>query len=161
VVAYPSDPWNGLGLKPRRRKARRGFVWPEKARPAHDAPQRVAGVAVYLTARRDVVPAALAWNLKHNRVLHEHVVALRVSTDRSPRVAEARRLAVEKLASGFSHITLNFGFAEKPDVLAALKAHADAVGFDANEASFSWVAKFRSHRCAPMCRFGKSVSTLS
>jgi KUP system potassium uptake protein len=88
------------------------------------------------------------------------VVALRVSTDRSPRVAEARRLAVEKLASGFSHITLNFGFAEKPDVLAALKAHADAVGFDANEASFSWVAKFRSHRCAPMCRFGKSVSTL-
>jgi KUP system potassium uptake protein len=101
-----------------------------------DAPQRVPGVAVYLTARRDVVPAALALNLKHNGVLHELVVVLKVLTERSPRVAEAERVLVEELPARIRHITLRFGFAEKPDVLAALKHHADCVRFDAANASF-------------------------
>jgi hypothetical protein len=35
--------------------------------------QRAAGVAVYLTTRRDVMPSALSLNLRHNRVLHELV----------------------------------------------------------------------------------------
>ena len=52
------------------------------------SPQRVPGTAVYLTARRDVVPAALALNLRHNGVLHELVVVMKVVTERSPRVAE-------------------------------------------------------------------------
>ncbi len=101
-----------------------------------DAPQRVPGTAVYLTARRDVVPAALALNLRHNGVLHELVVVMKVVTERSPRVAEAERTSVEKLPGGLRDVTLMFGFAEKPDVLAALKHHADAVGFDASKASF-------------------------
>jgi KUP system potassium uptake protein len=55
------------------------------------SPQRVPGTAVYLTARRDVVPAALALNLRHNGVLHELVVVMKVMTERSPRVAETER----------------------------------------------------------------------
>jgi KUP system potassium uptake protein len=101
-----------------------------------DSPQRVSGTAVYLTARRDVVPAALALNLRHNGVLHELVVVMKVVTERSPRVAETERMLVEKLPAGLRDVTLRFGFAEKPDVLAALKHHADAVGFDASNASF-------------------------
>ena len=31
---------------------------------------RVAGTAVYLTSRTDVVPVALLHNLKHNKVIH-------------------------------------------------------------------------------------------
>jgi hypothetical protein len=96
------------------------------------SPQRVSGTAVYLTARRDVVPAALALNLRHNGVLHELVVVMKVITERSPRVAETERMLVEKLPAGLRDVTLRFGFAEKPDVLAALKHHADAVGFDAS-----------------------------
>jgi KUP system potassium uptake protein len=34
------------------------------------APIRVPGTAVYLTTQRDVVPSALALNLKHSGVLH-------------------------------------------------------------------------------------------
>jgi KUP system potassium uptake protein len=100
------------------------------------APQRVPGIAVYLTAQRDVVPAALALNLKHNHVLHDLVVLLKVVTERSPRVREEHRVSVELLTLGLRLIVLHFGFAEKPDVLAALKQHAGAVGFDAERASF-------------------------
>jgi KUP system potassium uptake protein len=100
------------------------------------SPQRVPGTAVYLTARRDVVPAALALNLKHNGVLHELVVVMKVVTERSPRVAETERMLVEQLPAGLRDVTLRFGFAEKPDVLAALKHHSDAAGFDASTASF-------------------------
>jgi KUP system potassium uptake protein len=60
---------------------------------------------------------------------------MKVLTERSPRVAEPERMLVEKLPAGLRDVTLRFGFAEKPDVLAALKHHADAVGFDASNAS--------------------------
>jgi KUP system potassium uptake protein len=99
-------------------------------------PQRVSGIAIYLTARRDIVPSALALNLKHNRVLHEFIVILKVATERAPRLPEQDRVSVEKLPAGFEQVTLHFGFAEKPDVLAALRRHADKVGFDVAEASF-------------------------
>jgi KUP system potassium uptake protein len=59
------------------------------------APQRVPGVAVYLTSRRETVPAALLLNLKHNRVLHDLVIVLNVETDRAPRVSEQQRVTVE------------------------------------------------------------------
>jgi KUP system potassium uptake protein len=98
--------------------------------------RRVPGVAIYLTTRRDVVPSALTLNLKHNRVLHELVVILKIITERSPRLAEEKRVLVEKLSIGLLHITIRFGFAEKPDVLAALSAHVDQVGFVASDASF-------------------------
>jgi KUP system potassium uptake protein len=101
-----------------------------------NSPQRVPGIAVYLTARRDVVPAALTLNLKHNGVLHDLVVVMKVVTERSPRVSEAERVLVKELTAGLRDVTLRFGFAEKPDVLAALKYHADTVGFDASHASF-------------------------
>jgi KUP system potassium uptake protein len=52
-----------------------------------DSQMRVPGTAVYLTTQRNVVPAALALNLKHNSVLHDRVVLLKVSTSRTPRVA--------------------------------------------------------------------------
>jgi KUP system potassium uptake protein len=113
-----------------------------------DSPQRVPGTAIYLTARRDVLPAALALNLKHNGVLHELVVAMKVVTERSPRVPETGRMLVEKLPAGLRDVTLRFGFAEKPDVLAALKHHADAAGFDATTASFFLCA----HELGPHAR---------
>src|SRR5262249_25128821 len=47
---------------------------------------RVAGTAVYMTSRIDVVPVPLLHNLKHNKVLHHRIVLLRVVTERIPRV---------------------------------------------------------------------------
>jgi KUP system potassium uptake protein len=100
------------------------------------APTRVPGTAVYLTTKRDTVPAALALNLKHNGVLHERVLLLRVTTERTPRVPEAARVTAEEVGSGVRHIELHFGFAEKPDVPTALATHAEQIGCDPKEASY-------------------------
>ena len=101
-------------------------------------PPRVAGTAVYLTGRREVVPAALSLNLRHNGVLHELVVLLHVLSDRTPRVAEAERASVRPMGGGLWDVTLRFGFAEAPDVPAALRLHGAALvpGFDPDAASY-------------------------
>ena len=99
-------------------------------------PLRVPGLAIYLTTRRDIVPDALALNLKHNGVLHERVLLLKVMTVRSPRIEEAARLTLESLSGGLSLVEMHFGFAEKPDVPAALAAHAEKTGCDPSKASF-------------------------
>jgi KUP system potassium uptake protein len=103
---------------------------------APGAPIRVPGTAIYLTGQRDVVPAALSLNLRHNGVLHERVVLLHAMAERVPRVAEAERVVVHALPRGFRHVTLRFGFAEKPDVPKALRLHSEAVGFAPEEASY-------------------------
>jgi KUP system potassium uptake protein len=100
------------------------------------APTRRAGCAIYFTTQFELVPAALALNLKHNGVLHEHVLLLTVITDRVPRVAEDERIRSTELGSGFMRLEMHFGFAEKPDVPAALKRHAGVVGCDPADSSF-------------------------
>jgi KUP system potassium uptake protein len=82
------------------------------------------------------VPAALALNVKHNGIVHEHVVLLKVTTEHAPRVDERNRVKVTPLPSGFRLLWLVFGFAEKPDVPAALRLHPEALGCDPDEASF-------------------------
>jgi KUP system potassium uptake protein len=100
------------------------------------APARVQGHAVYLTKQTDIVPAALSLNVTHNGVLHEKIVLLKVTTERIPRVQEKDRVKARALPSGFSLVWLMFGFAEKPDVPAALRLHTELLGCDPNAASF-------------------------
>jgi KUP system potassium uptake protein len=100
------------------------------------APVRVLGTAVYLTTQHELVPSALVLNLKHNGVLHETLILLKVTTDRAPRVSEMERVVVEELSTGIQRVELRFGFAEKPDVPAALRTHAEEIGCDPSTASF-------------------------
>jgi len=100
------------------------------------APVRMRGTAIYLTSQTDTVPSALALNVKHNGVVHDRVVLLRAVTNRSPRLSESERMEVERLDAGFERIDLHFGFAEKPDVPAALALHREETGFDPASASF-------------------------
>ena len=48
------------------------------------SPLRVPGTAVFMTAQPHGTPPALAHNLRHNKVLHEHVVVLLVATEPVP-----------------------------------------------------------------------------
>lgn len=82
--------------------------------------QRIAGTAVFLNPRLDVVPGALLHSLKHYHVLHERVVICAVAVTDTPHVAEAQRVTVEKLGKGFFAVRISFGFFETPDVPAAL-----------------------------------------
>jgi KUP system potassium uptake protein len=83
-------------------------------------PARVPGTAVFLTNNPDVVPRALLHNLKHNQVLHERVVILRVVTEDVPRIAGNERVQVEHLGGNVHRVLVRYGFMESPDVPAAL-----------------------------------------
>ena len=81
---------------------------------------RVPGTAVFMTGARDGVPHALLHNLKHNKVLHDTVVILTVSTREIPHVPDAERLELTALGSNFYRLILHYGFMDDPDVPRAL-----------------------------------------
>ena len=82
--------------------------------------QRIAGTAVFLSPRSDIVPNALLHSLKHYHVLHERVVITTVSVADTPTVPKHKRVTVEKLGKGFFSVKLNYGFFETPDIPEAL-----------------------------------------
>jgi KUP system potassium uptake protein len=88
---------------------------------ADKTPIRIEGTAVYLTPRTDLIPGALLHNLKHNRVLHERVILLRVKVEDTPYVDEAQRVSVEKLGKGFHSVELRYGFFEESDISRGLE----------------------------------------
>ena len=97
---------------------------------------RVEGTAVFLASRHDAIPAALAENIRHNKVLHERVVLLTVITEAVPYVRADRRMVVEPLEQNIARVYLHFGFAERPDVPAALAAGRERCGIDVARTSF-------------------------
>ena len=96
--------------------ALRSFLTSLSRRP----PTRVPGTAVFLTANPAAVPRALLHNLKHNKVLHERVVVLKVETEDVPRVPTSERLEVEHMGANFHRVVVRYGFMEQPDVTAVL-----------------------------------------
>ena len=85
-------------------------------------PLRVSGTAVFLTAQpRGTTLPALFHNLRYNKVLHEHVIVLTVTTAPVPFNAEDEdRLAVEDLGRGVFTVRVQYGFMEDPNVPEAL-----------------------------------------
>jgi KUP system potassium uptake protein len=84
-------------------------------------PTRVPGTAVFMFGNPTGVPPAMLHNLKHNKVLHETVVLLRVDTEESPQVDPKDRVTVEELGHGFYRMVMHYGFMEDPDVPLVLK----------------------------------------
>ncbi len=104
---------------------------------AEKTPVRVAGTAVFLSARNDVVPGALLHNLKHNKVLHERVILCNVVVADQPLVPPEKRLEVNKLGKGFYTVRIHHGFFETPDVPRALaEARPFGIVIDVETATF-------------------------
>jgi KUP system potassium uptake protein len=100
-------------------------------------PDRVAGTAVFLTTDETRTPPALLHNLKHNKVLHERVIILRVETMDVPRVPDHQRVECERLGKGFHTVVAHYGFTEQPDVPDALRAcRPHGIAYDEMETSF-------------------------
>lgn len=98
---------------------------------------RAPGTAVFLTSDPDVAPSALMHNLKHNHVLHERNLIVKVSTATTPTVPESERLVLERLDENFTRVTLTFGYMEQPNVPRALAlAKKEGVRFDIMSTSF-------------------------
>jgi KUP system potassium uptake protein len=83
---------------------------------------RVPGTAIFMTSQADGVPHALLHNLKHNKVLHERSIFLKVAIEDVPYVDDERRVEVDELGEGFYKIVLHFGFMQDMNVPEALKA---------------------------------------
>ena len=87
-------------------------------------PPRVPGVAVFMTSIPDVAPPVLLHHLKHNKVLHEKVLLMTLSSQEIPQVGDGERVAVEARGSGLFQVKVRYGFMESPDVPAILEAIA-------------------------------------
>ena len=85
-------------------------------------PVRVPGTAVFMTAQPRGTPPALAHNLRHNKVMHEYVVILTVSTSPVPHVAPDDQLTFEPLGHGVFVMRALYGFMQDPNVPDALRA---------------------------------------
>ncbi|MBI3528634.1 MAG: potassium transporter Kup [Betaproteobacteria bacterium] len=100
-------------------------------------PTRVPGTSVFLTAASEGVPHALLHNLNHNKVLHERIVLLTVSTIDIPHVPDEERIEVQSLGSDFYRLIVRYGFKDEPDVPRALElASAKGFKFEMMETSF-------------------------
>jgi KUP system potassium uptake protein len=98
---------------------------------------RVPGTAVFPTGNPEVVPRALLHNLKHNKVLHERIIVLKIVVEEVPRVSADARLRVEDLGHDVHRVVARFGFLEKVDVPATLAAcRLRGPAFDIMETSF-------------------------
>jgi KUP system potassium uptake protein len=101
------------------------------------SPVRVGGVAVFLTPDTSGVPHALLNNLMHNRVLHEHVVFLTVSTCEVPWVAASQQVSVKLLCGGCYQVSIVYGFKDEVNLPAALeRCKTSGLVFDPSETSY-------------------------
>jgi len=98
---------------------------------------RVPGMAVFLTGNPDYVPAALLHNLKHNKVLHEHVLFVTVQNMDMPQAPADERVEVSDLAPNVHRVVLRYGFMESPNIPRALEElSAHGVAYNPMQASF-------------------------
>ena len=82
---------------------------------------RVPGLAVFLTRPTDKIPSLVLEYVRTIGSLHQSVIALHIKFEEQPRVEPARRCKVDEVADQFWHVTLRYGFIEKPDLEAALQ----------------------------------------
>jgi KUP system potassium uptake protein len=88
-------------------------------------PTRVTGTAVFMTAQPSGTPPALAHNLRYNKILHEHVVVLTVTTTHTPYVPPDQQVQVQSFGLGLYNVRVQYGFMQDPDVPSALLAARD------------------------------------
>ena len=81
---------------------------------------RPESAAVYLTSDKSAVPVALIHNLQVNHVLHARTVILTLHTALRPYVEAAERIEVEDSGQGILRVSAYHGFAEQPDIPAAI-----------------------------------------
>ncbi len=79
---------------------------------ANHPPNKIEGDAVYLTGNQNVVPVALAKNLKHHKVIHNRTILLTFQVEDIPRVPNLEKIQTEKLGGGLHRVRACYGFME-------------------------------------------------
>jgi KUP system potassium uptake protein len=95
-------------------------------------PLVVPGTAVFMTGSRDGTPFPFVNNLRHNKVMHEHVLFLTFVTREVPHIPPSERLEIETILpertaalvegeftrglGGLHRVTIRMGFMDGADV---------------------------------------------
>ena len=87
---------------------------------------RVPGLAVFMTREPQGAPVVLLHHLKHNKVLHEQVVLLSITSEEVPEIPDDERITIQRLPQGFYRITARYGFMETTNVPAILARAREA-----------------------------------
>ena len=131
-----------------------------------NAPQRVQGTAVFLSATPEVTPHALLHSLKHYKVLHERVVFLTVEFRDVPWVSFEERVLCERLAKDCWRVRVRYGFMNRPEVVRALE-QCSGYGLDVDPMDTSFflsrekivpVASWRDRLFAAMARNAGNIT---
>ncbi|EHJ47499.1 potassium transporter [Solidesulfovibrio carbinoliphilus subsp. oakridgensis] len=94
-------------------------------------PLRVPGTAVFMSLSPQGTPVTLLHHYKHNKIFHENVVILTVTSADMPYVPEPDQLDVQDLGRGFFRIIARYGFMETPNVPEVMKrARATGIPID-------------------------------
>jgi KUP system potassium uptake protein len=94
---------------------------------------RVPGSAVFFTRAKDETPPVMSWHVRHNRSLHEHVLALTMTVLPVPRADPDEELTLNRVGDHFWRAELKIGFMEHPDIpgiLASCKAKGVEIDVD-------------------------------
>jgi KUP system potassium uptake protein len=83
-------------------------------------PLNVPGTAVYMTSALDGAPTSLVSNVRHNKVIHEHVVLMTVMFRDTPYVPREERYKLTAVDERFWTLQVSYGFMDSPNVPAVL-----------------------------------------
>lgn len=84
-------------------------------------PQRVPGVAVYMSGHPQYTPPTLAQSFKHFQCIHEHLIFLFVQTLDIPHVPESNRVKLQDIGPHIYKVVIQYGFMDLPNVPHAMK----------------------------------------
>ena len=162
TLFFAMSTWHG-GRNALRKKLERDTLPLETFIASVHTKARVAGTAIYMTSRVDVVPVPLLHNLKHNKVLHRRIVLLHVVTENIPRVAPDKRVELAHLGDDFHSIVAHYGFMQHPNVPRVLeRCGTKDLQFDMMDTSFfvgrvTLVPERRSHFGAIRCKLFEAM----
>ena len=96
-------------------------------------PTRVPGTAVFMSSDPSGAPPVLLHHLKHNKMLHERVILVSLTSEEIPQVPDRERVTWADLGEGFFQVVARYGFMETPNVPELLhsleqRGNADAMG---------------------------------